>query len=225
VIYTIGGIKGGSGKTTFATNLAVMLARSGKDVLLIDADAQGSSADFSQMRGSAMEDMGYTAIQLNGAAVRTEVVKLSEKYDDIVIDAGGRDTTSQRAALVVSDVFLSPFIPSSFDMWTLEPVIDMIEEMMPANPDLKAFALLNGVDAQGSEKEEAKEYIEESGVLKLINASLGRRKAFRKAASVGLSVTEYKPADPKAIGEITAVFDELMSLVKPKSPEATLVST
>jgi len=211
VIYTIGGIKGGSGKTTLSTNLAILFTRTGKDVLLVDADAQGSSADFSQMRADSMEDMGYTAIQLNGAAVRTQVAKLRNKYDIIVIDAGGRDTTSQRAAMVVSDVFIAPFIPSSFDMWTLEPVIDMVEEMMPANPNLKAFAVLNGVDAQGDEKAEAKQYIEESGVLQLLDAHIGRRKAFRKAASIGLSVVEYKPTDRKAIGEMEGLFELIVS--------------
>lgn len=207
MIYTIGGIKGGSGKTTLATNLTIQLANSGRDVLLIDADAQGTAADFSQMREESLSgDIGYTAIQLNGAAVRTQVAKLKDKYDDIVIDAGGRDTTSQRAALVVSDIFIAPFIPSSFDMWTLEPVIDMVEEMMAANPNLKAFAILNGVDSHGNEDDDAKAYINDTGVLRLIDAPLGRRKSFRKAASIGLSVTEYKPIDHKAIGEVNQLF-------------------
>lgn len=209
MIYTIGGIKGGSGKTTLSTNLAILLSHAGRDVLLVDADAQGSAADFSQMRAELKEDIGFTAIQLGGNAVRTEVAKLKSKYDDIVIDAGGRDTTSQRAALVVSDVFLAPFIPSSFDMWTLEPVVDMIEEMKVANESLRAYAVLNGVDAHGSEDQEAKDYINETGVLKLLESPIGRRKAFRKAASQGLSVVEYKPSDAKAIGEITRLFQEL----------------
>ena len=38
MIYTLGGIKGGTGKTTIATNLAIMLSRAGRDVLLVDAD-------------------------------------------------------------------------------------------------------------------------------------------------------------------------------------------
>lgn len=39
---------------------------------------------------------------------------LSPKYEDVIIDAGGRDTTSQRAALIISDVALIPFNPRSF---------------------------------------------------------------------------------------------------------------
>jgi hypothetical protein len=43
----------------------------------------------------------YTCVKLTGASVRTEVLAMSKKYDHIIIDAGGRDTTSQRAALSV----------------------------------------------------------------------------------------------------------------------------
>ncbi len=46
MIIVIGGIKGGSGKTTVATNLAVMRSGKGNDVLLIDADDQETSTDF-----------------------------------------------------------------------------------------------------------------------------------------------------------------------------------
>jgi len=212
MIYTIGGIKGGSGKTTLATNLAVMLANSGRDVLLVDADAQGTASDFSQLRADTLADMGYTAIELSGSAVRTQGIKLKSKYDDIVIDAGGRDTTSQRAALVISDVFIAPFVPSSFDMWTLELVIELVEEMQPANPNLKPFAILNSVDAVGKEDNESKDYILEKGILSLIDTPIGRRKALRKASSRGLSVTEYRPKDKKAIGEMEAFFKTILEI-------------
>lgn len=214
MIYTIGGIKGGSGKTTLATNLAVMLAHSGRDVLLVDADAQGTSSDFSQQRSEVLEDMGYTAVKLSGIAVRTQVQKLKDKYDDVIIDAGGRDTTSQRAALVISDVFIAPFVPSSFDMWTLEMVVDLVQEMAPANPGLRSFAVLNSIDAVGNEDDDSKEYILETGVLEFMDTPIGRRKAFRKAASTGLAVTEFKPKDKKAINEIERFFDAVLSISK-----------
>ena len=100
MIYTIGGIKGGSGKTTVAVSLAILLSQSDRKVLLVDADDQKSATDFTALRNEDREGgAGYTAVQLADKAVRTEIRQLAPNYDDIVIDTGGRDTTSQRAAL------------------------------------------------------------------------------------------------------------------------------
>jgi chromosome partitioning protein len=54
--------------------------------------------------------------------MRTQTLRLAEKYRDIIFDTGGRDTSNQRAALSVGDVLLVPFVPHSFDIWTLEKV-------------------------------------------------------------------------------------------------------
>jgi chromosome partitioning protein len=208
MIYTIGGIKGGSGKTTLATNLAVMLHLQKRDVLFVDADDQETATDFTHWRNQTLtEGAGYTAIQLSNNAVRTEILKLKNKYDDIVIDTGGRDTTSQRAALTVSDVFVVPFIPRSFDMWTLEKVTKLIEEMRTANPELRAYAVLNKIDSRGADNADAKAFLADTnGSINLLEAMLGHRKSFANAASKGLSIVEYKPFDEKAVKEMTAVF-------------------
>ena len=50
MIVLIGGEKGGTGKTTIATNLAAMRALAGRDVLLIDTDPQGSANYWAQSR-------------------------------------------------------------------------------------------------------------------------------------------------------------------------------
>lgn len=150
MIYTIGGIKGGTGKTTIATNFTVMLSLNKRDVLLIDADEQETATDFTVWRDQRTEGKaGYTAIQLAGENVRSQILRLREKYDDIVIDTGGRDTTSQRAAISVSDVYLIPFQPRSFDVWTIEKVSKLIREMKAINPDLNCFAFLNRADSRG----------------------------------------------------------------------------
>src|SRR5690348_3561890 len=94
VIVLSGGIKGCSGKTTVATNLAVMRATAGRDVLLVDADDQESASDFTMLRNEVCDGgAGYTSIKLTGKAVRTELLRLAPKYDDIIIDTGGRDTS------------------------------------------------------------------------------------------------------------------------------------
>ena len=110
-IIVIGGTKGGVGKTTLATNLTVMRSQAKKDVLLVDADEQGSSTDFTAVRNETLEKQkgaGYTAIKLHGAAVRSEVLRLASKYDDVIIDVGGRDTAGQRAALFNRDYIFNP---------------------------------------------------------------------------------------------------------------------
>ncbi len=114
-------------------------------------DEQGSASLFSQLRADQLGSSGYTAVNLSGAAVRTQVRQLAPKYDDVVIDVGGRDTGSLRAALLVSDAVLIPVQPRSFDIWALDQVAALVKEARELNPDLRALAFLNGADAQGVE--------------------------------------------------------------------------
>lgn len=207
MIITVGGIKGGSGKTTVATHLAIIRASEGRDVLLIDADDQETASDFTIFRNER-SDTGpsYTSIKLTGAAVRTQTLRLLDKYQDIVIDTGGRDTSSQRAALSVADVLLVPFVPRSFDIWTLEKVGALVNEMQPANPKLKAFTFLNRADPRGQDNDDAAQVLKDTESLEYANLALGSRKAFSNAAAQGLAVTELKPGDPKAIEEVMMLY-------------------
>ncbi|MBE6804725.1 MAG: septum site-determining protein MinD, partial [Ruminococcaceae bacterium] len=45
-IFTVASGKGGVGKSTFCTNIAISLGESGKNVLLIDGDAELRSLDL-----------------------------------------------------------------------------------------------------------------------------------------------------------------------------------
>ena len=207
MIVVVGGIKGGSGKTTIATNLAVMRSAANHDLLLIDADDQETATDFTILRNERTEgNAGYTSIQLAGPAVRTQTQRLAGKYQDIVIDTGGRDTTSQRAALTVADLLLVPFVPRSFDIWTLEKVGALVGEMQPANPRLKACAFLNRADSRGQDNEEAMSFLRESAALTFIDTPIGTRKAFANAAAQGLGVSELRPSDPKAVDEFQILY-------------------
>ena len=206
MIVVVGGIKGGSGKTTVATNLAVMRSKVA-DLLLIDADDQETASDFTILRNERLETgAGYTSIRLSGSAVRTETKRLDVKYDEILIDTGGRDTASQRAALSVADILLVPFVPRSFDVWTLEKVSELVGEMRIANPELKAYAFINRADATGRDNSEAAEIIRDTTELEFIDCPLGSRKAFSNAAAKGLAVVEHKPQDPKAVKEIETLY-------------------
>ena len=207
MIYVTGGIKGGSGKSTVATNLAVMLASQGKDILLVDADDQETATDFTYLRNEQLVgNAGYTAIQLTGKAVRDQVLRQKDKYDEVVIDTGGRDTASQRAALSVADIYLVPFVPRSFDVWTLERVSELVEEIATYNPNLQAFTFLNRADPRGTDNSEAQQELAGCQALTYIDTPLGYRKAFSNASAAGLGVFEYKPADRKAIDEFKKLY-------------------
>lgn len=209
MIYSIGNIKGGVGKSTVAANLAVALLLSERDVLVIDADEQQTLLTFTELRAEQTELPQYTAAALTGAAVRTQVRKLRDRFDDIVIDVGGRDSGSLRAALTVSDLLLIPTLPRSFDLWALDPLGELISEASEVNESLRAVSFLNMADPVGDDNRDAVAYLSEFTHANVIDAHLVRRKAYPNASAAGLSVLEYKPRDDKAIDEFSRLLNAI----------------
>jgi hypothetical protein len=104
----------------------------------VDGDEQGTALTFTELRAERLGEAGYTAVALTGAALRSQVRQLAPKYDDIIIDVGGRDTGSLRAALTVADTLLVPVQPRSFDVWALDQVAALVAEAREINEGLRA---------------------------------------------------------------------------------------
>ena len=121
MIILIGGEKGGTGKTTLATNMAAMRALAGRDVLLIDTDPQGSANYWAQNRDEEEISPRVACVQKFGKGLPAEVKDLAVRYQDIIIDAGGRDSVELRSAMVIADQAYIPIQPSQFDIWDAEP--------------------------------------------------------------------------------------------------------
>ena len=210
MVIVVGSQKGGVGKTTVATNLAAWLAAQGAETLLVDADDQGSSADFTAFREQTRGSTGYTLVQLMGSNVRKQVESMRTKYDYIVIDTGGRDTTSQRAAMFACDVFLTPFNPRSYDLWTVTKVCALVDEIQSTRGEpMRAYSFINRADIRSQDNRDMSQALLGFPSLTFLPFQLSNRKAFANSAAVGLAVFEVDSPDAKAVAEMEALFNAI----------------
>ena len=220
MVITIGSVKGGVGKSTIATTLAVFLSRRlDRKVMLIDADSQGTSCYFTSLRQEQRGTAGYASVELTGNKLHEEIRALVRRYDDIVVDVGGRDTASQRAALAVSDAYVVPLSLQAFDIWALRDVLELLDQLKPFNPNLTTFFVANRTDYRGTKSsafEEMATSIKEAYGISLLPHTLSNRIAYSKAASTGYTVLdpEYASQEPKAVAEVTTLFDHITQVLK-----------
>jgi chromosome partitioning protein len=210
-IILVGGEKGGTGKTTLAVNLAALRALHGRDVLLIDTDIQASASYWAQSRDEAKVQPRVACIQKFGKGLQTEVQDLARRYQDILIDAGGRDSVELRVGLVVVERAFIPIQASQFDIWTLGRMDDLVRTAQGFNPSLQAWVVISRASTNPSvtETTEAQGLLSDFEHLRLANAIIRDRIIYRKAAREGLCVEEMKPADPKAVEEMQGLFGEV----------------
>lgn len=205
MILTVGNTKGGVGKTTLAVNLAVARALGGSDVWLIDADRQGTTQTAIAIRAEQGREPGIACAKYDdGPTLRAQMKQQAHRFQDVIIDAGGRDSTALRAALMLSDVLLVPFQPRSYDVWALADIAALVDEARSVRDGLKAFAVLNLADpgAHSTDNDDAASAVQDFQALQYLDAPIRRRKAFANAAGQGLSVLEAVPRDTKACSEI-----------------------
>ncbi|MGZ8187828.1 MAG: AAA family ATPase [Methylosarcina sp.] len=212
MIVLIGGEKGGTGKTTLATNLAAMRALAGRDVLLMDTDHQGSANYWAQSRDEEKIAPRVACIQKFGKGIPTEVKDLATRYDDIIIDAGGRDSVELRSSMIVAQKVYIPIQPSQFDIWTLGQMDELVETARGFNPGLQARVIISRSSTNPSVRESDQAgqlLVADFPNLDLANVTIRDRIAYRKAAKDGLAVTELSPKDPKAVEEMETFYREV----------------
>lgn len=211
-IVLFGGEKGGTGKTTLATNMAAMLAMQGKDVLLLDTDRQGTASFWAAVREEAEVENPIACLQKFGKGVASQVRDLADRYDEIIIDAGGRDSVELRYSLGVCDRAYIPVQPFQFDIWTIRQMDNLVEMAQGLNDNMQAFLVLNRVSTNPAVREdrETQAFFKEEGFenIGMVHSVLRDRIAFRKSGRDGLSVVEWKQ-DKKAVSEINQLFEEV----------------
>ena len=178
--------------------------------MLLDTDQQGTATYWSRLRDQT-DAPKITCVQVFGEVDR-EIRKLAPKYNDIIIDAGGRDSEELRSSILVAHKIYIPLQPSQFDIWTITQMAKIVEKGKTFNRELKAYVLLNlaSTHPYAKEVEEAQETITGGNFkhLHLSEVIIKKRNPFQKAASQGLCVTELED-ESNAVAEITKLYKEI----------------
>lgn len=208
MLYVIGGQKGGTGKSTIATNLAVALTHASRQVVLVDTDRQQTATHWSAEREQDGSLPQITCIQKTGKLFST-LKDLEKRYQDVIVDAGGFDSVELRSALPAADALYSPVRASQSDLWTLEAVDQLVSEAQDMNPALEAFLVLSMVPTNPRIKEtlDARTLLTDYERFTVCQTAFADRKAFRDAMVRGRGVVELD--DPKAKNEVLSFMKEV----------------
>ncbi|KAA5604793.1 ParA family protein [Roseospira marina] len=207
-IITIAQQKGGAGKTTLAAQLAVTWARRGQSVGLVDIDPQRSLASWHAWRAEHQPD--GAALHLSDVAgwrLGTELDRLRDHFDVVVIDTPPHAETEARAAVRAGDILLLPVQPSPMDLWATRSTAEMAEK-----ESTDALIVMNRMPPRGKLQEIMLEKLLEEG-LPIAHTTLGNRVAFAASMMEGQGVVEYQPRSTAA-REIGALATEVFATLK-----------
>ena len=209
MILSVVSQKGGTGKTTVATNLASCFATMGQEVLIVDADPQHSALDWKADRPATLPNIN--ALHLPEKNLFQEIQNLQRKYELIIIDGGGRITATARAAVAAAEFIIIPTLPSKLDILSTESFIQtVIHEVQAYKADVSGGILLNQLQSGTAIGRVAIEYLETLG-YPVFETKLHLYVAYREAAATGMSVIEYD-TQSKAAGEFAHFFKELLEV-------------
>lgn len=204
--------KGGTGKSTIATNLAGMAAGLLR-VALVDADMpQGTSASWAAIRLQNKPDT-LTAKTAGSYQELVELVQELETTNDlIVIDAPPRLVETTKAALILSNLSIIPLGASAAEIWATADLLNTIEAAKAVKPELEARILWNRFRASTKSAKELSEAVRQELKLRQLGTRLGYRVAYSEALARGLTTLEW--TDKQAQQEIRTLGKEIGHLLK-----------
>lgn len=212
MITVIGNLKGGSGKSTVAFNLAVWLAWQKREVKILDLDPQKTLTDLLQVR----EEEEYSpAVTLLPSDMPLE--KLGSETGEILVDVGAANLVGMFAAISQAHRLLIPVVPGQADVWSTQRFLSMIASHR--HPECEVTMFLNRTDVLGGSKEtkEAAAAIAMLKSAKTVPVRLSQRIWFCRSLSEGLAVFEMAPQE-KASKEFLALTKALYPSIRAKQP-------
>ncbi len=213
MILSITNLKGGCGKTTLATNIAVGMAHAGKTVCLIDTDlGQASSLEWAGIRGEQKPHIQVMGKKL--AQITTDANELAKSFDIVLIDGAPQLEELADRTILASDVIIIPTKPSLQDLRSTEEFLKRFRKVkalkQASGMDVTAFVVINEANTNTNIYKDIKETIEQldEELIHIIND----RTAYRDAFAYGLGVVEYD--DRKAKKEMQELTQNILSKIQ-----------
>jgi len=201
-------LKGGSGKSTVAFNLAVWLLHRGVNTVAYDLDPQKTLTDVARIRargGHSPQLRVFTTTAISGA-------QLQDHEEDVIVDVGASNQAAMQEAIRVADRVVVPVPPSQPDVWATQRFMRMAGDNLRDEVRSRVYAFINRADTHHAvrESDEAAEALGTLEGLTLIEKRLCNRTIYRRSMSEGLAVFELWPSC-KAAQEVDELATELFA--------------
>ena len=208
-IIVVAHSKGGVGKSLIAWNLAIA-----KKTPILDLDYQKSLVFANQFR----TNHGHKPIEIIQPKSQKHFIEYLENFPeekDIIVDVGGFDSTTNRVALYIADVIITPVNEDMQEIAGLIKFHGTLEELSEKmKKEVQAHVLINNVNPNTKEFPIVKGMVEENRLYKELETVVARRADYSKAMKEGLGITEYaKDRKNKARQSIESLKREIDGLL------------
>jgi chromosome partitioning protein len=204
-------LKGGTGKSTVAVNVAGFLASRGSTVLLIDADPQGTCSAWLPEGDTENRPAGLSVKAMpageNAAAWADRIFAMRDRYSHIVIDMPPQLGAGFEAAMHVIDMLLIPVTPSAIDLRATGHTLKRIGRLREARGDRPACVLVpNRVDQRTAVGRAIQQSLRDLGWA--VAPPIAQRSSHATAFSAKQWIGAHAPGTA-AFREISALVTEL----------------
>lgn len=189
MLTVVGNLKGGTGKSTVAFNLALWVLFNQRRVLVVDLDPQGTLTDVIRVR----EEEGYLPV-LPLSRNFEDARSRSADYDEIIVDIGPSDPSAMYGAILAADQVLVPVPPSQADVWSTQRFVRKLLELRGERTTPALVGFINRADTHLAVRESDEAFGALSMIegMRVLRPRLCQRMAFRRSLSEGLSVQELE---------------------------------